>query len=409
MFFGMSSPPKKMWIQRIRSNTPPRSSVTIETEGGYVYEKTEKRRRQSKQQVQAAERRREKDTVKTALAGQLVKRRPGRPPKGKEGPQPGSLRFVAQHAGGLLSTTALRRAGKQLEEADEVRDQRKHNGSTAELSCDQEQTLLTMMHDDWEKRQHIDYDKIRRFAVLLQIDEDICEQLDVEAVDEDAAWVPSNGWIAGYCKKWGISSHKAQAKESSRSRPTMKAEEEWVDANYKKFPGCCIVVCDESGFMWGAVPLRTMADSDGLGAYIATDDKRSKWRTTLLIALRMTDDSETQVLATLCIPSHSCTIGGRSCPLSLPTVVADDDWPCDCATRKVAGLHDTHWQYMLGVWLDGDSGMYCVLHTVHTALCQYTVHCTPYTAHCTLHTVHHTPKIVHRTLYTVHCTLYTVH
>lgn len=174
----------------------------------------------------------------------------------------------------------------------------------------QQDTILQVMYDAFEARKYVNYAKVRDFAVLVQKDADLCELCGAEPVDE--AWEPSDAWIAGYLKRWGITSHKATGKASSRSRPTMEAEKAWVDANFAKFDAARVVTQDESSFIWGSPPYRTLATRDGLGAQLTTEDKWEKTRSTLVLAVRSTENSDEQILTPLVIPSHDCAPARRS-------------------------------------------------------------------------------------------------
>ena len=91
-----------------------------------MYELEKKNRGKTKQQVEAAERRRSKDTVVETLVGALKEggRSPGRPKSGAEGPKTGSLRAVEAGANGLTSRSALSTAASQTKEDGKVRDRR---------------------------------------------------------------------------------------------------------------------------------------------------------------------------------------------------------------------------------------------------------------------------------------------
>jgi hypothetical protein len=297
---------------RRRERTPPRVNRTasVTTTTGRTYEVTERQRAPSTRQVEAAERRRSKDSVLETVASTTKKQRAGRPPKGQSGPKPGSVRYVAAASGGLASKSSISRAGKQLAEEGAVRDRRRQNGRESNLSEAQMDAILELMYDEFEKRNYVNYVKVRDFAELVQTDDDICAVCSAKPVAQP--WRPSKSWIGGYVKRWRISSHKATGKASSRSRPTMEAEEEWVDHNYSQFNCDVVVSQDESSFVWGAPPYRTLATSDGFGAQLHTEDKWEKVRTTLVLAVRSTENPGKQILTPLCIPSHDCALSRDS-------------------------------------------------------------------------------------------------
>jgi len=356
-------PPKR----RSRSKSPARRVAQVTTKGGKTYEITEKPREKSAKQVEAAERRRSKDVIVEAVSGTLAPQGPGRPRKGQEGPKPGSLRHVQAATGGIVSRGQLQRGATQLAKSGKVRDQRKHNSSEANLTEGQLDAILGFMYDEFEQKKYVNYNKVISFAVQLQHDEAICAALDCEPCNgPDDCWTPSHGWMAGYLKKWRISSHKSQGKASSRSRPTMEGEEAWVDENYKRFAGWSVVTQDESSFIWGAPPYRTLATSDGLGAQLSVEDKWEKMRSTLVLAVRSVDKDEDvdqyAILTPLVIPSHDCLPKGKSqtskrtCPLQLPQEHSGE-WPCDCHKRAVRGVHECHWDYLLrDVWMGRADG-----------------------------------------------------
>ena len=129
-----------------------------------------------------------------------------------------------------------------------------------------------------------------------------------------------------------------------------------IDENYSKFDAGSVVVEDESAFIWGAAPYRTIAKSDGTGAYVKVGDKFQNMRTSLVLAIRCTDDEDEQVLSPLVLPSHDSMVATRECILQLPGAedLYEEEWPCECETRKVRGLHARMWHYMVQeVWIDG--------------------------------------------------------
>ena len=121
---------------RRRERTPPpaRRKAEVETSSGKHYEVQERPRRKDKAQVEAAERRRSKDTFIENVASSVGGAKAGRPPKGESGPRPGSSRFIAKATGSLVSHATLAKASKQLAAEGGVRDGRKHNRREANLS-----------------------------------------------------------------------------------------------------------------------------------------------------------------------------------------------------------------------------------------------------------------------------------
>ena len=226
------------------------------------------------------------------------------------------------------------RGAEQLAADGRVRDRRKHNRSEANLNEGQQDCLLTYIYDEFEQKKYVNYEKVKKHAVLIEHDESICSSLGVEPCDgPDDCWMPSDGWIAGYLDRWRVSSHKTQGKASSRSRPTMQGELDWTDENYAKFPGWRCVTQDESSFIWGAPPYRTLATSDGLGAQVSVEDKWEKRRSTLVLAVRSVHKDknlEHAILTPFIIPSHSCLPKGKSTASSdahlPPQAVAHPEW-----------------------------------------------------------------------------------
>ena len=47
--------------------------------------------------------------------------------------------------------------------------------------------------------RHLDYDKVRRYAFSMQIDDEICAVLGAEACAESVAWGPDDDWITQTC------------------------------------------------------------------------------------------------------------------------------------------------------------------------------------------------------------------
>ena len=128
-----------------------------------------------------------------------------------------------------------------------------------------------------------------------------------------------------------------------------------MDDNTRRFAPGSIVIIDESGFIWGEAPLRTLASSTGLGTQVATQDKYEKVRSTMVLAVRLTDDPDGQILTPVVIPSHDSIAECRDCILELPGWDGSgvDDWPCDCDVHKVKGLHTGLWHFITeNVWYD---------------------------------------------------------
>lgn len=69
------------------------------------------------------------------------------------------------------------------------------------LNLMQEDALVGLMYEDFGKNdmKHLDYDKVRRFAVSIQTDPEICDRLDCETVSEEQAWSPPDVWITDMC------------------------------------------------------------------------------------------------------------------------------------------------------------------------------------------------------------------
>ena len=72
----------------------------------------------------------------------------------------------------------------------------------SELAPTQQEALLGMIYDDFVVKngaRHLDYDKVRRYAFSMQIDDEICAVLAAEACAESVAWAPDDDWITQTC------------------------------------------------------------------------------------------------------------------------------------------------------------------------------------------------------------------
>ena len=47
--------------------------------------------------------------------------------------------------------------------------------------------------------QHLDYNKVRKYAFELQTDPQVCASLDAEPCGEGEAWAPTDDWITDMC------------------------------------------------------------------------------------------------------------------------------------------------------------------------------------------------------------------
>ena len=140
----------------------------------------------------------------------------------------------------------MHRAKQNIQVQGEVRDGRKQNGKEGRLSEDQLEAVVTLMYDDWEKRHHVDAEKIRSFCVQVQTDATLVALLGGEVCSEEEAWKPSKQRISAIMKRFKISSHKTTARPSSRDRPSMEAELKWVDTNFQQWSPHHVVVIDET-------------------------------------------------------------------------------------------------------------------------------------------------------------------
>ena len=216
--------------RRVRTDSPVPRKKRVVTARRDEYAVLERVRPKVKRRRESAERRRSKDEVRGAVAQATAlsdgkKLRGGRQAKGRCGPIEGSLRFAATAVTNYIGKTSIARAVSQLLSTGSVQDQRKHNRGEANLSELQKDGILTLIHDEWEKRHHVDYVKVQGFAKLVQTDAKLCALFGGEQCEEEEAWQPSDSWVAGFLKQWGMSSHKAQSQAASSSRPTMVAEE----------------------------------------------------------------------------------------------------------------------------------------------------------------------------------------
>ena len=64
---------------------------------------------------------------------------------------------------------------------------KKEDRCAQNLNLLQEDALIGLMWEDFNKNdmKHLDYDKVRRFAVSIQTDGEICGRLDAEAAAEE--------------------------------------------------------------------------------------------------------------------------------------------------------------------------------------------------------------------------------
>lgn len=69
------------------------------------------------------------------------------------------------------------------------------------LNLMQEDALIGLMYDEFHSNnmKHLDYDKVRRFAISIQCDPVVANRLDTEALTEDDAWSPPDAWITDMC------------------------------------------------------------------------------------------------------------------------------------------------------------------------------------------------------------------
>ena len=64
--------------------------------------------------------------------------------------------------------------------------------------------------------KHLDYDKVRRFAISIQTDPEICDRLDAAPVSEQQAWEPPDAWITDMCMAF-INAAKEEKKKERES------------------------------------------------------------------------------------------------------------------------------------------------------------------------------------------------
>jgi len=95
---------------------------------------------------------------------------------------------------------------------------KKEDRCAQNLNLLQEDALIGLMWEDFNKNdmKHLDYDKVRRFAVSIQNDGEICGRLDAEAVAEEQAWEPPDAWITDMCLAF-INAAKEEKKKERES------------------------------------------------------------------------------------------------------------------------------------------------------------------------------------------------
>ena len=288
-------------------------TIAIQTRDG-VYETKERLVLKTQAQAEAGERRRMNDALKENSAIALRPQTAGRPRKGEPaGPRPGSVRSAPASTGGVISKSTVQRASARLAAEGEVRDQRKYNKSEPILTLPQSEAVISLIYDEWMQHHSVDYAKVRDFTQRVQCDPVICRVLGEEPVAIEDAYRIADQTISSLLKKHRIGSRRTSKMAASRSRTTMAAEEALVDENTRRFPAWSLVVLDESCFMWGETLLRTLAASTGLGTHVAVADKHQNVRSTLVLAVRLTDEPEKQLFQPVIIPGHDSMAATRDC------------------------------------------------------------------------------------------------
>ena len=90
--------------------------------------------------------------------------------------------------------------------------------ASSSLSLPQEDALIGIMYDDFHhnRMQHLDYNKIRKYAFELQTDPQVCASLDAEPCGEGEVWEPSDDWITDMCLAFrNAAREQANAKKAS--------------------------------------------------------------------------------------------------------------------------------------------------------------------------------------------------
>lgn len=85
------------------------------------------------------------------------------------------------------------------------------------LNVDQEEVLVAMMFDDFMSTgmQSLDYDRVVRCAVTIQVDPDVCKVLNATPSTLEECWMPDDAWITDMC--FAFSSTEGQL--TARSYP----------------------------------------------------------------------------------------------------------------------------------------------------------------------------------------------
>uniref|UniRef100_A0A7S2CP38 Uncharacterized protein n=1 Tax=Haptolina brevifila TaxID=156173 RepID=A0A7S2CP38_9EUKA len=95
-----------------------------------------------------------------------------------------------------------------------------------ELSVLQEEALVGLIYESFvvdNNCTHLDYEKVKRFAVTIQTDEEVCATLSTTALDgEDDCWVPSDDWLTDMCKAFKKSYEEHVAMTERQAAPPVE-------------------------------------------------------------------------------------------------------------------------------------------------------------------------------------------
>jgi hypothetical protein len=80
----------------------------------------------------------------------------------------------------------------------------------------QEDALVGLMWEEFgrSKGNKLEHDKVKRFALQIQADPQVCAALDAQPVAPSAAWMPSDAWISDMTRAF----KNARAEEKKKER-----------------------------------------------------------------------------------------------------------------------------------------------------------------------------------------------
>jgi len=95
----------------------------------------------------------------------------------------------------------------------------------SDLSVLQEEALIGLIYEQFVVEndcKSMDYDKVKRFALTIQMDEEVCATLCTAPVPTEAeCWIPEDDWLTDMCKafKKSYEEHVAMTERQSTGSP----------------------------------------------------------------------------------------------------------------------------------------------------------------------------------------------